>query len=170
MAGLTGSSEYSSVGKVLEGSGRMAALVMALLTEPRSAYSEQSDIVASVGYVAVQTVLPDWRMLIQERSPFVRMAAVAALVDAVLRDQLFGDGPVNIVATGALELAFPDRHVRPVLEHGGLDRMALAAEVKLGGGLQLRAFCPRGLDGMAGCAGKVADFMWASLPEEPPAL
>jgi len=109
----------------------VAALVVALLAQPRLTDLEQPDVVAAVGLVAVQAALFDRGMLPQERTTLVRVAAVAVLVDAVLRDQLLGDGPVNVMATGALELPLPHGHMGPIQLLGNADRVTLLAETEL---------------------------------------
>jgi hypothetical protein len=127
-----GSCDVAPVGGVLEGGRRMTALVMALLAQPRGADPQQSNIVTSMCHVAVSAVLADRWMLVKERPPFIHMATVAILVDAVLRDQLLGDRAMNVVAIGTLKFAFTDRHVGPILEHRGLDRVAFATKLELG--------------------------------------
>ena len=124
-------SDVAPVGGVLEGGGRMTALVMALLAKPRSAHPQQSDVVTAMRHVAVPAVLADRWMLVQEWTPFVHVAAVAVLVDAVLRDQLLGDRAMNVVAIRTLKFALADRHVGPILEHRGLDRVAFATKLEL---------------------------------------
>src|SRR6266496_1731944 len=126
------SSDVPPVGGVLEGGRRMTALVMALLAKPRGAEPQQSDVVTPMRHVAVPAVLADRWMLVKERPPFVHMATVAVLVDAVLRDQLLGDRAMNVVAIRTLKFALPDRHVGPILEHRGLDRVAFATKLELG--------------------------------------
>ena len=126
------SSDVAPVGGVLKGGRRMTALVMALLAKPWSAHPQQSDVVTPMRHVAVPAVLADWWMLVKERPPFVHMATVAVLVDAVLRDQLLGDRAMNVVAIRTLKFALPDRHVGPILEHRDLDRMAFATQLELG--------------------------------------
>ena len=89
----------------------MEAIVMALLAQPWRSNPEHSHIVAPVRHVAVQAVFSHGRVLPQEWPTLVGVAAEAVFVNAVLRDQLLGDGPVDVVASGALELPLPDRHV-----------------------------------------------------------
>ena len=125
-------SDVAPVGGVLEGGRRMTALVMALLAKPWSAHPQQSDVVTPMRHVAVPAVLSDRWMLVKERPPFVHMATVAVLVDAVLRDQLLGDRAMNVVAIRTLKFALADRHVGPILEHCGLDRVAFATKLELG--------------------------------------
>ena len=125
------SSDVPPVGGVLEGGRRMTALVMALLAKPRGAEPQQSDVVTPMRHVAVPAVLSDRWMLVKERPPFVHMATVTILVDAVLRDQLLGDRAMNVVAIRTLKFALPDRHVGPVLEHRGLDRVAFVTKLEL---------------------------------------
>ena len=127
------SSDVPTVGGVLEGGRRMTALVMALLAQPRGADPQQSDVVAPMCHVAGSAVLADRWMLVKERPPLVHMATVAVLVDAVLRDQLLGDRAMNVVAIRTLKFPLPDRHVGPILEHRGLDRVAFATKLELGG-------------------------------------
>jgi hypothetical protein len=126
------SSDVPPVGGVLEGGRRMTALVMALLAKPRGAHPQQSDVVTPMRHVAVPAIFADRWMLVKERPPFVHMATVTVLVDAVLRDQLLGDRAMNIVAIRALKFPLPDRHVGPILEHRGLDRVTFATKLKLG--------------------------------------
>jgi hypothetical protein len=126
------SSDVAPVGGVLEGGRRMTALVMALLAKSRAAHPQQSDVVTPMRHVAVPAVLADRWMLVKERPPFVHMTTVTILVDAVLRDQLLGDRAMNVVAIRTLKLALPDRHVGPILEHRGLDRVAFATKLELG--------------------------------------
>lgn len=126
------SSDIAPVGGVLEGGRRMTALVMALLAKPRGAEPQQSDVVTPMRHMAVPAVLADRWMLVKERAPFVHMATVAVLVDAVLRDQLLGDRAMNVVAIRTLKFALPHRHVGPILEHRGLDRVAFATKLELG--------------------------------------
>jgi hypothetical protein len=131
VTGKASAAQHAPIGdsaRRAEGRGRMPCLVVALLAEPRRAHPEKPDVVAPVGHVAIQTTFPDRRMLVQEWAPGVRVTSVAVLVDAVLQDQFLGDGAVGIVAIGTLQFAFTDRHMSPVLEHGRLDRVALAAE------------------------------------------
>ncbi|MDH4081309.1 MAG: hypothetical protein OEU68_16000 [Nitrospira sp.] len=73
---------------------------------------------------------------------------------------------MDIVAIGALHLAFTDWHVCPVECHGSLDRMALTAQLELRGRSQIRMAGLRVMDRMAGHTGHIAYFMGASLPEE----
>ena len=129
------SSDVPPVGWVLKGGRRMTALVMALLAKPRGTDPQQSDVVAPVRHMAVPTVFTDRGMLVKERAPFVHMATVAVLVDAVLRDQLLRDRAMDVVAIRTLKFALSDRHVGPILEHRGLDRVAFATELQLGGSL-----------------------------------
>ena len=110
----------------------MTALVMALLAKPWRAHPQQSDVITPVRHVAVPAVLADRWMFVKERPPFVHMATVAVLVDAVLRDQLLGDRAMNVMAIRTLKFAFADRHVGPILEHRGLDRVAFATKLELG--------------------------------------
>ena len=124
-------SDVAPVGGVLEGGRRMTALVMALLAKPWSAHPQQSDVVTPMRHVAVSAIFAHGWMLVKERSPFVHMAAVAVLVDAVLRDQLLGDRAMNVVAIRTLKFALADRHVGPILEHCGLDRVAFATKLEL---------------------------------------
>ena len=126
------SSDVPPVSGILEGGRRMTALIMALLAKPRGTDPQQSDVVAPVRHMAVPTVFTDRGMLVKERAPFVHMATVAVLVDAVLRDQLLGDRAMNVVAIRTLKFALADRHVGPILEHRGLDRMASATKLELG--------------------------------------
>lgn len=126
------SSDVPPVSGVLEGGRRMTALVMALLAKPRGADPKQSDVVTAMRHVAGPAVLADRWMLVKKRPPFVHMATVAVLVDAVLRDQLLGNRAMNVVAIRTLKFALPDRHVGPILEHRGLDRVAFATKLELG--------------------------------------
>jgi hypothetical protein len=125
------SSDVPPVGGVLEGGRRMTALVMALLAKPRGADPQQSGVVTPMRHVAGPAVLADRWMLVKEWPPFVHMATVAVLVDAVLRDQLLGDRAMNVVAIRTLKFALPDRHVGPVLEHRGLNRVAFVTKLEL---------------------------------------
>jgi len=126
------SSDVPPVSGVLEGGRRMTALVMALLAKARGADPQQSDVVTPMRHVAVPAVLAHRWMLVKERPPFVHMATVAVFVDAVLRDQLLGNRAMNVVAIRTLKFALPDRHVGPILEHRGLDRVAFATKLELG--------------------------------------
>jgi len=126
------SSDVAPVGGVLKGGRRMTALVMALLAKPRGAEPQQSDVVTPMRHVAVPAVLADRWMFVKEWSPFIHMATVAVLVDAVLRDQLLGDRAMNVVAIRTLKFALPDRHVGPILKHRSLDRVAFATKLQLG--------------------------------------
>lgn len=94
--------------------GRMPTLVVALLAQSWLSNPEQADVIAAVRLVAVQAALANGRVLPQERPPLVGVTAVAILVDAVLRNQLLGDGPVNVMATRTLEFPFAHGHVGPV--------------------------------------------------------
>src|SRR5574341_957947 len=158
----------------------MPVLVVALLAEPRLTYLEEADVVAAVWLVAVPAVFADRRVLPQERAPLVQVAAVAEFVDAVVGDQLLGDGPVHVVAARTLDLAFlgdspADRRVwRVVLAHGHVGpvhllrhehRVAPAAERELVHRLELGEARLRRFDRVAGYAGDIPAFVLAPLPK-----
>jgi hypothetical protein len=71
-------------------------------------------------------------MLPQKRAGFLRMAAIAGLVDTVALHQFVGDRSMRIVATGTLHLPFPDGHMSKALEGRHLHRMALATKFHFG--------------------------------------
>lgn len=95
-------SKIPPVGRVVKGGRGMLSLVMALLAQPRGTNSQQSDIVAPVRHVTVPAVFSDRWMFIQKRPAFIHMAAIAVLVDTVLRYQLLGDRAMSVVAVGTL--------------------------------------------------------------------
>ena len=89
----------------------MKRSVVALLTKSWGAYFEHAYVVASVCVMACHAILPNGRVLPQKRAGFLRMAAVAGLVDTVALDQHVGDRSMRIMATGTLHLPFPDGHM-----------------------------------------------------------
>ena len=68
--------------------------------------------------MAVAAVLQDRRMLPEEWPTPLRMAHVTGLINACLLELGRVGGAVGIVAVGAGELPFSQRHVRTALERG----------------------------------------------------
>ena len=97
------------------GLGRMAAAVMAVVAHAWHANFQQLRVVAAVRFVAVCTILHNWRMRPEEWSPAFRMATEAVLIRSALNELLGIWRAMRIVTTRAGHLAFAIGHVRGAL-------------------------------------------------------
>ena len=97
---------------------RMQRHGVALLAQHRDRRDQQGLLVGTVHVVAVEAVFAHRRVLEQERPALLRVAGVAGLVDRVGLQQRLGDAAVRIVAIGAGDLPFRQRHVRAAVELG----------------------------------------------------
>ena len=147
---------------------------VALLTEAGHLDPEQADDVRAMGLVTVHAALQDGRMRPEERSPLVRVAADALLVEGDRVDELLGGRPMRVVAARAGHRpglsSRSQGHVGRSAELHGPHLMALAAQVIMNfveelparvvliklDDLELSLLGRRPVDRMAGHAGDVA--------------
>ena len=115
----------------LRGAGMTAGHV-AGIANPRHAHSQQLRIVAAMRLVAVGAVLHDRRMLPEEGTAPLGVAAETVLGGRGLQQLLWIGTSVRVMATGAGHLAFAIGHVRRALQLGAAHLMALQAEFRLG--------------------------------------
>jgi len=144
----------------------MAGLDVTLLTEPWFEDLKELFMVRAVGLVAVGAALRHRRMLPQEGTPLLWMAAIAVVIDGVGLEELFGDRAVGIVAACAGHLPLAEGHV------GGTHELCPALDVALSTGLDLGGLgelTPLGdvlHDPMAVGASQVPQLMGTALPVE----
>lgn len=144
----------------------VTCLDVARLAEPRLGQLQHHFVIAAVGAMAVRAALHRGRMLPEERTAFVRVAFIADVVERVGLEEAVGHGPVGVVATRAVHLAFADRHVREVHLLGTLAEMALPTD------LYHRGLGETGADGdvlhdhVAVRARQTAIVVRAPLPEQ----
>ena len=87
-------------------------------TEPRHAIFKQAVIVAAVRFMAIGAIIRNRRMLKKVGPSSLRMASVAVFVNAGLFKLRRIWRAVRIVAIGACDFPFPERHVRGAHELG----------------------------------------------------
>src|SRR5689334_1060179 len=109
---------------------RVAARYVAGIAHARHAHLQQLRIIASMGLVAVGAVLHHRRVLPQERTTALRMAAQAVLVHCSLDQLARIRRAMRIVAAGARYLALAIRHVRRTLQLGATHLVALEAKFR----------------------------------------
>src|SRR3990172_3275066 len=148
------------------GSGRVAALHVALLAEPWFGDLEELLVVGSVGLVAVGAALRRRRMLPEEGAALLRMAGVAVLVNGVGLEELLRRRAVGVVAGHAVHLPFPERHVGRAHELGLALEVALPAGFDHSGLGELTSLGDVYHHPMAVGAGDVTRGVRASLPVE----
>ena len=80
--------------------------------EPRKAHFEQAVIDATVGFMAIGTIVRSRGMLMKEGPSPLSMAGITVLIDARLLELRRIWRAVRIVAVAAADLSFSHRHVR----------------------------------------------------------
>jgi hypothetical protein len=115
------------------GADGMRSLVVAALTKQRRLPHEKPGMIASVTFMAVQTILGYRRVLPGIGPPFLRMAFVTKLVDRVSLDQLRANTAVGIVAAQAPDSAFDDGMVGLLIDLRPYVLMAGKAQIRLPG-------------------------------------
>lgn len=100
---------------------------MAPLAQPGTLHLQQRGVVGTVRRVAIHAVLGNRSMLPKEWATFFRMALVTVFINRIGCQQFLSRGTVRVVATGTVQLAFPDRHMACALDLGFLKLMALKA-------------------------------------------
>ena len=88
---------------------------VALLAEPGHADLQQLRACGTMRVMAVGAIFHHRRMLPQEGPAPFRMTLVAGLVDRAFDQQLGIGSSVRIMAIGASDLPFPERHVSRAL-------------------------------------------------------
>lgn len=144
---------------------RMSRLDMTLLAEAGNPHLQESRIRGAVRFVTVRTALDDWRMLPQERSPFLGMTRIAVLVDRIFPKHRLCGASMRIVTVAATDLTLAQRHMRAALELSASGLMALRADLDVGRFRQIVSAGHRRHHGMTRDAGHSARFVGASLPE-----
>ena len=112
---------------------RVTCCVMARGAEPRVCDLEQPIIDGSVRLVTVATVLKRRRMFPQKRPAPLSMAGVTVFIDAGLLELRRVRTAVRIVAIGANDFPFSQRHVR------GTHELCLALQMALTANFYFRA-------------------------------
>ncbi len=95
--------------------GWVAARVVAGVADARHARFQQLRVVAAVRLMTVGAVFHDRRVLPEEGTAALGVAAQAVLVDARLQELAGVGATVWVMATGASHLALAIRHVRGTL-------------------------------------------------------
>jgi hypothetical protein len=110
---------------------RVATGNVACIADSRHAHLQQLRVVAAMGFVAIRAVLHDRRMLKQEWTAPLCMAAQAGFVDRAL-NQLAGIvSSMRVVTACAGDFAFAIRHMRGSLQLCPPHLVALQAEFRL---------------------------------------
>lgn len=140
----------------------MSSLVVTALTKQRSLPHEKPGMIASVTFMAVQTVFGYRWVLPGIGSPFLRVALVTEVVDRIGLDQLRASTAVGIVAAQALDSAFDDGMVGLLIDLRSYVLMAGKAQIRLSGFQELFQAL---VDRMAIVARNAGDLMPAHIPE-----
>jgi len=140
----------------------MGSLVVATLTKQRGLPHEKPGMIASVTFMAVQTVFGYRGVLPGIGSPFLRVALVTKVIDRIGLDQLRASTAVGIVAAQALDSAFDDGMVRLLIDLRSYVLMAGKAQIRLSGFQELFQAL---VDRMAIVACDAGDLMAAHIPE-----
>ena len=108
---------------------RMPGLVVALLAEPGHADFQQLRPGGAVRFVAAHAIFLHRRMFPQKRPAPLGVTLVTVFVDRAFGQHFRIGASVRIMAIGARDLPFPERHVRGALHLRAAQLMALEADL-----------------------------------------
>lgn len=143
---------------------RMAGLYMAALAQPGAFHAQQRGMVGAVRRMAVHAVFGDRRMFEEKWSPFFRVALIAVFIDRIGGQELLGCRSMRVMATGAIQFAFPYGHVAGALDLRLLEFMALETRFGRAGPDQKVVVRAGIVDAVAGSARYVLGVVGAAPP------
>jgi hypothetical protein len=134
---------------------------VATLAEKRNFSHQEFGVIASVNFVAVQTVLLNRGMLKGIGPPFFRMTFITEVIDRIGFHHFLAEPSVHLMATGAFDSSFVDRMVRLFVLLGADIFVAGVTEIRF---LRSIGFSGAGVDRMTLITGDPCSPVFADVP------
>jgi len=146
----------SNISRALVSSGGIG---VAILAEINNFLHQQGLVATAVRGMANHAILCDRRVFMDKGSTFVSMAFVAELIGAFSLEHVFCLGTMGVMAIGALDLAFDDWVMGPLVGIGTGIFVTIEANLCLSYGGS------RGVDIVAGNTGHIILLVFAHIPQ-----